>query len=126
MELSKKQQGMTLVGLIFIMGIVACLLVVGANVFPTVTEYFGIKKAIAEAKKQTSVAAIKAAFDREADVGYITSIAGKDLEIIKNGEDYDVSFAYQRKIPLFGPASLVLDYEGTTAKVAPKTKKLAE
>jgi hypothetical protein len=28
----------------------------------------------------------------------------------------EVSFAYQKKIPLVGPASLLIDYEGSTAR----------
>ena len=57
-------------------------------------------------------------FDRQADAGYIESIAGKDLEIAKTAEGFEVGFAYERKIPLFGPASLLIDYvagSGATA-----------
>jgi hypothetical protein len=63
---------------------------------------------------------MRAAFNRQADVGYIDAIAGKDLTIVKNGDDTDISFAYQKTIPLVGPVSLLIDYAGSTNDRAPK------
>lgn len=126
MKLKAKQSGLTLVGLIFVLVIIGLIAVVAMKVFPTVSEYTSIKKAIVTAKASGStVGAIKASFDKQAEVGYIESITSKDLEITKNGDEIDVSFAYQKKIPLFGPASLLLEYEGTTAKTPGTVKKKA-
>ena len=89
----------------------------GMKVGPTVIEYTSIKKAIASAKQAGPAPHdIRVAFDKQADVSYITSISGKDLQITGSGDDVVVSFSYEKKIPLFGPASLLLDYEGTTAR----------
>ena len=41
---------------------------------------------------------------------------GKDLKISGRGDQMEVSFAYQKKVPLYGPASLVIDYKGSTAE----------
>ncbi|TNF57337.1 MAG: DUF4845 domain-containing protein, partial [Burkholderiales bacterium] len=38
--------------------------------------------------------------------------AGKDLEITKQGDRVVVAFDYSREIPLFGPAYLVMKYQG--------------
>ena len=123
---SKKQSGLSLVGLIFVLAILGLIAVLAMKIFPTFTEYMSIKKAIVTAKASGgTVAAIKASFDKQAEVSYIDSISSKDLEISRNGDDVDVSFAYQKKIPLFGPASLLLEYEGTTAKTPVASKKKA-
>jgi hypothetical protein len=50
-------------------------------------------------------------------------VSGKDLEIIGNSGAFDVSVAYQKKIELFGPVSLLIDYMATTAAGRP-TKKI--
>jgi len=114
-----RQRGITLVGLIFVLAILGAIGVLGLKVAPTVVEYFSIKKAVASARTAGSSAPeIRAAFDRQTDVGYIDSIAGKDLEIFKDGDNIEVSFAYPKKIPLFGPASLLIEYAGSTAKSA--------
>ncbi len=116
---SSRQRGITLVGLIFVLAILGAIGVLGLKVVPTVVEYYSIKKAVASAKTSgTTIAEIQAAFDRQTDVGYIDSITGKDLEIVKNGDEIEVSFAYPKKIPLFGPASLLIEYAGSTARPA--------
>ena len=121
-----RQRGLTLVGLIFVLVIVGMIAVVVIKVTPTVTEYLGIKKAIASAKASGStVLEIRRSFDKQADVGYIESISSKDLEITKTSDGFEVSFAYDKKIPLFGPASLLLEYAGSTAK-NPGVKKPVE
>lgn len=120
----KRQHGLTLVGLIFVLAILASIVLVGAKVSPTVMEYLAIKKAIESARTSgNSVSEIQSAFDRQTTVGYIDSISGKDLEIVKSTNGYDVSFAYPKKIGLVGPVSLLIEYEGTTAKMT-KTRKI--
>ena len=122
-----KQRGLSITGLIFILAIVGVIAVVGMKVVPTVTEYMSIKKAIGSAKAAgTTPAEVRASFDKQADINYIGSIDSKDLEIEKNGEGLDVSFEYQKKIPLVGPVSLVIDYEGSTAPTRLAKKKAVE
>ncbi|WP_353153034.1 DUF4845 domain-containing protein [Herminiimonas fonticola] len=111
----RRQKGITLVGLILVLAIVGLIAVLAMKVTPTVTEYFSIKKAIASVKASGgSIPEMRAAFNRQAEVGYIDAISGNDLEIIKNGDAADISFAYQKIIPLVGPASLLIDYAGST------------
>ncbi len=116
-----RQHGISLTGLILILIILAAIAVLGMKIVPTVIEYKAISKAIAAAKDSgTTVREIQAAFDKRAEAGYIDVLKGTDLEISKVDNDYVVSFSYQKKIPLMGPASLVIDYEGTTAKTGAK------
>lgn len=120
-ELSGRQRGITLVGLIFVLAMLGAIGVLGLKVVPTVVEYYSIKKAVASAKTAGhTIPEIQAAFDRQTDVGYIDSISGKDLEIVKDGDEIEINFAYPKKIPLFGPASLLIEYAGSTARQAAK------
>ncbi|MGS0742022.1 DUF4845 domain-containing protein [Glaciimonas sp. GG7] len=113
---SKQQQGFTLIGLIVWIAILGFIVVIAGKVAPTAIEYMSIKKAITAVKaKGGTVKEIQDAFDRQADVGYIDSIHGKDLDITKNGDDVEISFAYQKKIPIIVPVSILIDYSGTTA-----------
>ncbi|MBA5687201.1 DUF4845 domain-containing protein [Rugamonas apoptosis] len=113
----KRQRGISLVGLIITLAVLGFLGVLAMKIVPTYTEYRAIQNAIIKAKSAGStVREIQASFDANADVGYITSINGKDLIISKENNETEVSFAYEKKIPLFGPASLLLEYAGTTAK----------
>nr|WP_315484116.1 DUF4845 domain-containing protein [uncultured Undibacterium sp.] len=120
-----KSRGMSLVGLIFVLGILAVLVVLASKIAPTVIEYMSIKRAISSVKLTNAGSAteIQSAFNKQADVGYITSISGRDLIIEKTETGLEISFSYTKKIPLVGPASLLLEYEGTTAKKATVQKK---
>jgi Tfp pilus assembly major pilin PilA len=116
-----KQRGLSLVGFIFVIAIIAVVAILGLRVAPTVIEYAAVKKAILTAKSSGSTPAeIKSSFDKQRDVAYIESVSAKDLEIVRNATGVDVSVAYEKKISLFGPVSLVIDYFATTADPAPK------
>lgn len=119
-----RQNGISLIGLILSLGVIVLIAMLAMKVVPTVIEFYSIKKAIVTAKSAGStVREIQNSFDRQAAAGYFDAVSGKDLSIVKNGEEIEVSFSYQKKIPLFGPASLVLDYAGTTAKSGLVTQK---
>lgn len=111
----RKQKGISLIGLIIALAIIGLIAVLAMKVTPTVSEFFSIKKAIGSVKATGGgIPEMRAAFNRQAEVGYIDSISGKDLEILKNGEDVEINFAYQKIIPLVGPVSLMIDYAGST------------
>ena len=107
-----KQRGMSLLGVLFVGGVLAATGVVLAQVFPTVMEYQAVLKAVSKAKDGATVADVRSLFDKAAAVDDIKSITSKDLEVAKKGENMVVSFAYQREIHLFGPAFLTLKYTG--------------
>jgi hypothetical protein len=120
-KIRRGQKGLSLFGFIFVLVIVAFVAILGLKVGPTVIEYYSIKKAIVNARNAgANVREIQAAFDRQTAAGYIESVSGKDLEITRTAEGLDVSVAYQKKIGLFGPVSLVIDYVATTASMPVK------
>ena len=122
MKNMRQQQGVSVGGLIFLLVIFGGIAVLAMKVVPAVVEFRSISKAIVSVKSSGgTVREIQGSFDKHAETGYITSISGKDLEITKNGEDVEVSFSYDKKIPLFGPVSLLIEFAGSTAKAnAPK------
>ncbi len=108
---------MSLVGLIVTLAMLALLVLLGFKILPTYIEYRAISTAIVAAKAAGGTAReIRSAFDKNASASYIESISGKDLVIDSDGGQIEVSFAYEKKIALVGPASLLLDYAGSTAK----------
>jgi len=42
------------------------------------------------------------------------------LKITGAGKDMEISFSYEKKIPLVGPANLLIDYRGGTAHAVPE------
>lgn len=113
-SLQSRQRGISFMGLVFVMVVLALVGVLGAQALPTVVEYQAIVKAAEKSKTEGTVPGVRAAFDRAAQIDDIKSITGKDLDVTKNGDQVVVKFAYNREIHMFGPAYLLLKYTGQT------------
>lgn len=116
-----KQRGITLISLVFVIGLVVLVAVLGIKVFPDVQEYFAAVKAVKAtavdpASQAGSVADIRRNFDKRKSIDNITAVSGEDLDITKEGNEIVIAFAYSKKIPLSGPVSLVIDFEGSSSK----------
>jgi hypothetical protein len=114
----KHQRGVALTGLIF-WGIVFILVaVLGMKVAPTAIEYYKIlkdsKAVAAQARPDATVADIRKAFEKYAEVDHLDFQANQ-LEVSKENGRVVIEFAYEKRIPLFGNVSLLIDYQGTTA-----------
>lgn len=111
------QRGVTLTGLIVVMGIIIAVAMLALKVVPGMLEYKSIKDGIAAAKAQNGTPAeMRMAFDKNADINAVTTIAGKDLMISKVNGETEVAFDYEEKIPLFKNVTLLIHYAGTTDK----------
>jgi Tfp pilus assembly protein PilE len=111
-----KQRGISFVSLVIVVAVLAFFGVVGAQVVPTFVEYQAVLKGVKKAAGESTVAGVRAAFDRAANIDDIKAISGKDLDVSKNGDAVVVKFSYNKEIHLGGPAYLLLKYEGSSAK----------
>lgn len=110
-----RQRGLSFIGLVFIGVLAVAAFAVGGQSIPIFLEYQAISKAAKKAANEGStVADIRAIFDRAAAIDNISSVQGRDLEIGKRGDKVVVSFKYSREIALAGPAYLVYRFEGQT------------
>ena len=112
--MKSKQRGISFVGLLFVGGILAFAGVIGAQVAPTFVEYQTINKAVSKAKEGSSVAEVRAIFDKAAAVDDIKAITGKDLDVTKQGDKIVIAFTSNKEIHIGGPAYLLLKYAGTS------------
>lgn len=114
----KYQRGVALSGLIFWGVILVLVSVLGMKVVPTYIEYFKILKdskgAVANAGPEATVADVRRSFDRYAQIDMI-DFPSSQLDISKDGGKIVIEFAYEKRVPLFGNVSLLIDYKGSTA-----------
>lgn len=124
------QRGVSLVGLIVVLAVLGAVGVFALKVFPTFLEYRSIKHGIAAAKATNgTVREMQQAFDKNADINSVDAITGKDLVFDKDSGETEISFAYEKRVPIAGNVSLLIEYAGTTAKngvVAPKPDTAAK
>ncbi|HEY1102073.1 MAG TPA: DUF4845 domain-containing protein [Burkholderiaceae bacterium] len=110
--MKSRQRGLSFLGLLIVGGLIACIGVLAAQAFPTVIEYQAILKAANKSSQGNTVAEVRKIFDNAAAIDDISSIAGRDLTIAKEGDKVVVSFAYNREIHVAGPVFMVIKYAG--------------
>jgi len=110
-----REAGVSLSGLIVVLVVLGALALVAMKVFPAWAEYRSIKNAIVQAKAAgNGNREMQQAFERNAEINNITAISSRDLVITRDNGQAEVSFAYEKRIPLAGNVSLLIDFAGTT------------
>ena len=109
----KKQQGVTLSGLLIVAVILIAVAITGFKLFPAYAEYLKVKKAISDIARDPeasrSVAEARAAFGRRAAIEDFKSV--QDIEVIKTGNSVSISASWSVKVPLFYNISACMDFE---------------
>ena len=119
--INSKQAGMTFIGLVLVIAAVIFLAIIGMKVVPAYIEFSSVKNAIKYVAKDAAFAnmskkEIVSAFDKSASTGYITVIKGSDLIIEKTETGNVITAEYQVTIPIVANASVLLDFNATSAK----------
>lgn len=110
-----REAGVSLSGLIVVLVVLGAVALVAMKVFPAWAEYRSIKNAIVQAKAAgNGNREMQQAFERNAEINNITAISSRDLVITRDNGQAEVSFAYEKRIPLAGNVSLLIDFAGTT------------
>lgn len=107
-----RQRGVSVPGMLAVGAVVALLVVLLARLVPTLIEYQAVQKAVNRAATGTTVAEIRALFNKAASIDDISALSGNDLQISKDNNQVVVAFEYEREIHLFGPAYLLMRYAG--------------
>lgn len=109
------QQGVSLSGLIVVLIVLGALALVVIRVVPAYIEYRAVKGAIVKAKTSGgTVREMQESFDKNAGINNVDAIGGRDLVFSRDGGNTEISFAYEKRIPLAGNVSLLIDFAGTT------------
>lgn len=113
-----KQKGVSLSGLMvwgFILAMVSLVLI---KIAPSAIEFYKIRKGITSvaqsARGDSTVPELRKAYARQAEVDHTSDVRPEDLDISKDGNQIVISFAYEKKIALFGPVSLLIDYHASS------------
>ena len=112
-----RQRGAGLLGTMIVVALALAVAVVALRVAPTIVEFLAAKRAIqsiADGPARSPAEIIKA-FDETAAVDDISAIAGRDLRIERSPLGVTIAFAYEKRVPLLGRASLLIEYDASAA-----------
>ena len=113
------EKGMSLTGLIAVLAVVCVMALFAIKLVPAYLEYNTIKDAIVKAKEAGGTPReMMAAYDRNAEINNVEALRGRDLVISRDGGEPEISFAYEKRVPLMGNVSFVIDFAGSTDPAA--------
>ena len=122
----RRQRGMGFAGVLVLLIAIVFVAIIGMKLVPAYIEYFTIKSAVTAITqsgelRNATVADVRKAFDRRANVDDITAVRPGDLEITKDGNEIVVAFAYEKRIPLFYNISVLIDFAGASKPTSTKS-----
>jgi len=117
---ARRQSGLTLLAFLFVTAVVLVVVIVGFRVMPAYIEYYSVQRALVEvlsqAKDLNDTVQIRRAFQRRVDSGYVESVGGRDLELKKVGNEFVLSVAWTRKLPLVSNVSLLIEFDASAVR----------
>ena len=120
MQMRTRQRGLSMLGFLFVAAVVVTCVMVGFRVLPAYIEYYSVQKALeqalADAKDLNSAAEVRKAFQKRADAGYIESVSGRDIDVVKAKNEVTASASWTRKLPMVANVSLWLEFEATATR----------
>ena len=111
------QRGAGLLGMMIVVALALAVAVVALRIAPTILEFLAAQRAIqrrADGPPRSPAEIIKA-FDETAAVDDISAITGRDLRIERSPLGTTIAFAYEKRVPLIGRASLLIEYDASAA-----------
>src|SRR5512139_967557 len=109
----KRQQGVTLSGLLIVAILLIAVAIIGFKLFPAYNQYLKVKKAITDIAKNPeyrgSIPEMKMAFGRRATIDDIPAV--KDIDITRQGDRPVISASWTVKVPLFYNVSACMDFD---------------
>ena len=116
----RKQQGVTLIGFIFMAALVAGAGLLVFQAIPIYNEYFTLQKILKSIDTGNNNDAtpndIRNQFSRKSSADYIYDVKPQDLDITKENGRIIISVTYNRVVKVAGNVSLLFDFQATNRK----------
>lgn len=123
MNTMKKQRGVTAMGWLVILGLIAFFVFIGLKLLPVYIENFSVVSSIKSLKSEPQVtqktsAQILTLIDRRFQINDVENASRKNITITKKPGVLTVSCKYSVTKKLFGPLSIVADFDETVEIIA--------
>ena len=115
----KKQQGATVVGMLFIAALVGSGLILVAKLVPAYLEFMSVKKILSSMAasgdiKTMSPKELQASFFKRADVSDVKSVKPEDLTVSREGNASVIAVEYSIKVPVMANISACMDFSASS------------
>jgi hypothetical protein len=116
MKTLKRQQGVTGIGWLIILGLIAFFVFIGLRLFPIYSENFNVIASLKSLENEPQVttkskAEIQQLIMKRFQINDVKNATRKDISINKRGGTLIVSVKYDVKTKLFGSLSLIAEFD---------------
>ena len=110
-----RQRGITLIGFIFVLIVVGFFGYMVMVLGPAYNEYYGVVKAMNSVAAEntpgsTDIDAMRKSIDRHFTVGYVESVDGTDLKLIRDKGGNTISMDYEVRKPFLSNIDFILKF----------------
>tara|TARA_R110002049_G_scaffold10370_20_gene51160 strand:- start:844 stop:1230 length:387 start_codon:yes stop_codon:yes gene_type:complete len=113
-SVARRQRGLTLISTLIVASFLAFCLYLAFRTVPALNEYFAMQRIVgviaADGAAGASPTQMRRSFERYAYTDDIVSVTGADLEIARASGVTYVDVAWERKVPVAGNVSLLLEF----------------
>lgn len=116
MKTLKRQRGMTGIGWLIVLGLIAFFVFIGLRLFPIYAENFSVVSSLNSLKNEPQVtskskAEVLSLITKRFDINDVKNAGRKDITVNTRAGVLNVSVKYSVKTKLFGPLSLIAEFD---------------
>jgi len=99
-----RQRGMSIIGMLLLLVVIGVVALIAMQVIPMYVQYYSIKSTIESVRKESvgdmSKEEIQRAIQKRFDIGYVTNVQAKDLNVRndRSGKVLDLVYQDERKL----------------------------
>lgn len=110
--MKRNQSGITLIGFIIVLGVVGVFVYMGMKLIPMYTEFYSVKRSLADLSKQPGAGRLESAkvrdlFFRRMEMSYVDSVKQENFKIKRNERGLEVTVEYEVRRPLIANLDVV-------------------
>ena len=111
----KRQQGLTFISLVFILGLIAFFVLLGLKIGPIYLDHSKVVSALAEIEKtpdieEQSEAEIRDSLNKRFNINYVYDVTQDDITITKYGNYLKVAIEYEVVRKIVGNLSVLVEF----------------
>lgn len=111
-----RQRGMTIIGVLLVLIVIAFTALIVMRIAPIYVDYFSVREAIKGLKSESNITTMSKeeiynSLDRRFDVSYVDVVRGRDLKLVRQGEDLVLKLVYEDRRPLIGNLDVVARFD---------------
>lgn len=111
----KRQQGLTFISLIFILGLIAFFVLLGLKIGPIYLNHSKVASALAEIEKTTHIedqseAQIRDSLSKRFNINYVDDVNQDDITVAKQGNYLKVAIEYEVVRKIAGNLSVLVEF----------------